>query len=281
LPTELHIESSPAIADGIVVAGAGAIEVGDDHKASGNPGYVFAASLESGEELWRHSLADPESSPAIVDGVAYIGSGFNGNAVVALRLESDEELTAQGKSREIWRQPTPHPATGAITVTGDQVIVGCGNGDYVFAAKNPDGAVMAFDRKTGDLLWKAAMPDAVLGPVSISGSLALCPVRNGELVALDLDNSGAVLWRQRVNGKAPLLAGPVAANDLAYATSSDGYLAVFKISDGTLVERHYLNTPGKPGELGMTLSSPFVQDGRLYVGSETGGLRCYIGGQKP
>ena len=37
------------------------------------------------------------------------------------------------------------------------------------------------------------------------------------------------------------------------------------------------NHESKPGELGLTFSSPLVSGGRVFVGSETGGLRCYVG----
>jgi outer membrane protein assembly factor BamB len=59
--------------------------------------------------------------------------------------------------------------------------------------------------------------------------------------------------------------------------TQDGYLGVLDAADGKVLERHNLNGKGKPGEMGLTLSSPFIVGGRLYVGSETGGLRCFVG----
>ncbi|MBL9188831.1 MAG: PQQ-binding-like beta-propeller repeat protein [Opitutaceae bacterium] len=277
VPTPLHLESSPAIVGNLVVVGAGAIEVGNDHRVSGHPGYVFAVDLETGREVWRHDVADPESSPAIVGDVAYIGSGFNGSAIVALRTGSDDALKAAGQKRELWRRPTPHPATGAITVSGDLLLAGCGNGDFVNAAKVPAGAVLALDRATGAVRWTVALPDAVLGPIAIRGSLAICPVRNGEVVALDLTKNGAIVWRQRIAGNSPILGGPAVTEELVYAASADGYLGVLSLADGTLLEKHYLNAKSRPGALGMSLSAPFVSGGRVFVGSETGGLRAYTG----
>ena len=54
------------------------------------------------------------------------------------------------------------PATGSVTLDGDLVLVGCGNGDFVFAAPDPKGTVMALDRASGSVRWSVAMPDAVL-----------------------------------------------------------------------------------------------------------------------
>jgi hypothetical protein len=46
-------------------------------------------------------------------------------------------------------------------------------------------------------------------------------------------------------------------------------------------EKVYLNAPERPGEQGLSISSPLVAHGRLFIGSETGGLRCYRGGTEP
>ena len=58
---------------------------------------------------------------------------------------------------------------------------------------------------------------------SLDGKL-FCPVRNGEVVALSASD-GSVLWRARVSGQAPVLAGCAVTKDRVYAVSNDGYLA--------------------------------------------------------
>ena len=279
LPTPLHIESSPAVEGDIVVAGAGAIEAGPDHKPQGDPnrrghpGYVVGARISDGKELWRFPLIDPESSPAIYQGVAFIGSGLNGGGVVALKI-------AEGlgnKDRLVWKTDTPFPATGSVTLDGDLVLVGCGNGDFVFAAPNPQGTVMALDRASGKVRWSVALPDAVLGTIAVRNGIAICPVRNGEVVALDLKSNGKELWRQRISERSPALAGPAFTGTHVYATTADGYLSILDAATGKVIERVYINHESKPGELGLTFSSPLVSGGRVFVGSETGGLRCYAG----
>lgn len=274
--TPLHIECSPAIDGDLAVAGAGAIEVGDAHKAKGHSGLVIAVKISTGEKLWEHKVVDPESSPVIADGVVYIGSGFNGNSVIALRTDTDEELKTQGLERVVWQTPTPHPATGAVTLADDLVLIGCGNGDYVFGDPHPDGAVIALDRKTGKPRWQVPMPDGVLGKIAVYDGRAIVPVRNGEVVAIDLRDSGKVLWRQQISPKA-VLAGAAFTGKFVYAVSQDGYLVVLDAADGRFLEKHYLNATGKPGEMGLCVSSPTVAGGRIFVGSETGGLRCLQG----
>ncbi|MBL7220332.1 MAG: PQQ-binding-like beta-propeller repeat protein [Phycisphaerae bacterium] len=281
----LHIESSPAIAGDIVVVGAGAVEDPKTHapkshsdpKKNKNAGYVFAARISTGKIIWKHAVNDPESSPAVADGVVYIGSGFNGSAVTALRLsETGEQLKSAKLNREIWKTPTPFPATGAITLAGDTVLVGCGNGDYVFQAPNPAGAVMALDRKTGKVRWKQTMSDGVLGPIAVLDKTAIVPVRSGEVAALDLGAKGAearILWTTAARKGSRVLAGAAYTGSHAYVVTHDGYLIVMDAKTGKALEEIYVNA--EPGEMGMSIASPMVVGGRVYVGSETGGLRCY------
>lgn len=283
IPTPLHIEGSPAIEGDIVVAGAGAVEMEPDHKPKGdpaqkgNPGYVLGARISDGKLLWKFPVIDPESSPAIIDGVAYIGSGVNGNAVCALRIAPEEELTAKGLKRLVWQTTTPYPATGAVSIAGDLVIIGCGKGDFVFAAPDPAGLVLALDRATGAIRWKTAIPDAVLGAIAVRDGKAIVPVRNGEVIALDLTRNGSILWRAPLGDGAAVLAGPAFTGSQVYAVNQRGYLFVLDAATGKVIERHYLNSPTKPGEQGLGLSAPFVTGGTLYVGSETGGLRAFTG----
>ncbi len=283
VPTPLHVESSPAIEGDIVVVGAGAVEDAATHKPKGDPegrghpGYVFGVRISDGKELWRFPLIDPESSPAIHDGVAYIGSGLNGSGVAALKIAgglSEEE-------RLVWKADTPFPATGSVTLFENMVLIGCGNGDFVFASPNPEGMVMALDRETGKELWSVPMPDAVLGTIAVRDEIAVCPVRNGEIVALDLKQKGAELWRTQIgkNGR-PALAGPAFTGSRIYATTSDGNMAVLDAKSGDVLENVYINHEDKPGDLYLTFSSPLVAGGRVFVGSETGGLRCYVGSAK-
>ncbi|MEI7908420.1 MAG: PQQ-binding-like beta-propeller repeat protein [Verrucomicrobiota bacterium] len=283
IPTPLHVEGSPAIKGDIVVAGAGAVEKGPEHKPrgdpekEGNPGYVFAARISDGKLLWTYPVIDPESSPAIVDGVAYIGSGVNGNAVCALRIAPDEELKAMRLDRLVWKTPTPYPATGAVSIDGDLVIIGCGKGDFVFAAPDPEGLVVALDRATGTIRWKTAIPDAVLGAIAIRDGKAIVPVRNGEVIALDLSHNGSILWRTPLGENAAVLAAPAFTGSHVYAINQRGYLSVLDANNGKVIDRLYLNSPNKPGEQGLCISAPFITGGKLFIGTETGGLRALTG----
>ena len=272
LQVPLHIESSPAIYNDTVYVGCGAIEDPTSHKPLSHPGFVLAVDISDGQERWRFEVADPESSPIVQDGVLYIGSGFNGQAVVALDIETDKQ------NRLLWRTPTPYPITGAITLMEETVIAGGGNGDFVYRDPNPAGVVMALDKTTGQILWTTDTPDAVLGAVA-AGPFLICPVASGQVMALD-PQTGIRQWDTTISKHAPVLAACTISGQSVYAVSQDGYLAKLDLKTGELLDKQYINTIERPGAQGLSISSPLVVQGSLYVGSETGGLRCYHGEEK-
>jgi outer membrane protein assembly factor BamB len=273
--TTLHLESSPAILGDLAVVGAGAIE-GRDGRPTGDPGFVLAVRISDGKELWRQPLNDPESSPAIAaDGMVYIGSGFNGCEVVAMRSDPDEQLNEKKLDRVAWRTQVPYPVTSAIALIGDYVIAGSGNGDVVHSNSNAAGLVVAMDRKTGQIRWKTQFEDSVIGGVAARDKMLICPIRTGEVAALSLD-SGDILWRTRISGSAPVLASAGFAPSGVYAVSNDGYLGVLEPNTGSLLQKIYLNDQSKAGT-GLSMSAPQIVDGHLIVGSETGGVRCFVG----
>jgi outer membrane protein assembly factor BamB len=276
--TELHIESSPAIEGDLVVVGCGAIEDPNDYtRLLSHPGYVLAVRISDGQKMWRYDLADPESSPALVDGVVYIGSGFNGKAIVALRTETDEELEAQGLDRLIWSTPTPYPMTGPVTVAGDLIVAGGGNGNFVFSHPNPAGVVVALDRATGEVRWETEIGDSGLGSIAFKDGVLICGSRTGEVLSISPDD-GTILWRNNIGGGSPIVAGPAFTGDKIYISTGNGVLKVLDAHDeGKVLESHFLNDPTRAGEFGLTASSPGVVGADVFVGSETGGLIRFTG----
>jgi len=273
--TPLHIESSPAIFGDTVVVGVGVIE-GANGRALGDPGFCLAVRISDGQEMWRYPVNDPESSPAVDEqGRVYIGSGRNGNAVLALRSDSPEALQAQGLDRLIWRRSVTQAMTGPITLAG-QIVIACGgNSSMVHSHRDAQGLVLALNRETGALIWQTRFKDAVLGGIAHHETTLICPIRTGEVAALALQD-GHEQWRTRIHGETPVLAGCAFTGTHVYAVSSDGYLAVLDAQDGQLLEKVFLNDQARPGT-GLSLSAPQISAGRVLVGSETGGLRCLIG----
>ena len=143
--TPLHVESSPAVFGDIAVVGAGAIE-GENGMAVGDPGFVLAVHIPDGKILWKQPVNDPESSPAIDEnGIVYIGSGCNGQAVVALRSDTDEKLHEKKLNRVVWKTGVGEPMLAPITLAGQMVIAAGGNGEHGPFRKQPPGIGGGFE----------------------------------------------------------------------------------------------------------------------------------------
>lgn len=260
-----HIESSPAIRGDFVVVGVGAIE-DKAGRPTGNPGHALAVKLSTGDVLWRHPVIDAESSPAIGDdGTVYIGSGLNGRAIVAINADGTEK----------WRTPLENNCTATITLADGLVIAGSGNGDFAHSGADARGAAVALDMATGKLRWKAEFADTILGPVAVRDGLAIAPIRTGELVAIDVA-TGQIKWKTEISRASPMLAGAAVSGDRVYALAADATLAVIDRSTGQALEKHAMANPAKPGE-GLSSAAPQLANGRLYVASETGGVKCLVG----
>jgi outer membrane protein assembly factor BamB len=163
-----------------------------------------------------------------------------------------------------------------VTLVDDLVLIGCGNANYVYQAPDPKGVVVALDRATGQARWQTEVSHSVLGAIAARDGKAVCPVLGGELVAIDVA-TGAISWRTAVREHSLLKAGPALTEGCVYVVTHDGYLCVLRAADGRPIEEHYVNSPDRPGEMGLSTSSPFVAGGKVFLGSETGGLRCFVG----
>ncbi len=284
VPTSLHLESSPALFTvhdkPRVVIGAGAIE-GPDGKAISDPGYLICVDVDSGKLLWTYHINDPEAASAVdQNNIIYVGAGVNGNAVVALRSDTDAELAAENLPRELWRLPTQYPATGDLSlihdaILGDLLLLGAGNGDYVHSAKEPAGLVLAINPATGKIFWQTQVPDSVLGRLAVQGHTVLAPCRDGNVYSLDLAK-GQILWKTRISetGENAALAGIVANDRYAFAISADATLAALSLSNGQIIERLKLNDPAKFTQ-NYTMAKPLLLGDTLYVPTENTGLHAF------
>ena len=79
------------------------------------------------------------------------------------------------------------------------------------------------------------MPDGVLGPIAVRGRIAIVPVRNGQIVALELSADGdkpSVLWETTARDGARVLAGCSLTETHVYAITHDGFLIVMGAKTG-------------------------------------------------
>jgi len=267
---------------------------------------MYALNAESGELLWKtrpveHQLASSSATPQFYKGVIYQGFSsieealvadpnavcctFRGSVVAldaatgriiweSFTIAEPAKLKGNGKQQgpsgvAIWSTPTIDEQRGALYVaTGDN------DSNPVTATSD---AVLAFDLKTGKLLWSRQLMqgDAYNGACN-SREPANCPDKNGpdydfgqppilvplgggkrSLViaqksgvvhALDPDAEGKILWQTRV-GAGGLLGGSqwgsAADNRRIYVAISD--VVLHSVVDATAPGGHRIVPDPKKG----------------------------------
>lgn len=186
-------KTSPAVADGVVYVGSGgarptnsgagrvfAFDAADgarvwrariDEKVTkrcqqtvadgrvlvgGHQGTLFALDAQNGDVAWRYSVGDGIlSSPAVADGVAYVGSGHweaAGRHVHAIDV-------ADGSRR--WRSDAGAPVFSSPAVADGVVYVG-----------DEAGTVSALAAGDGSVVWRADVGGAInAAPVVLDGTV--------------------------------------------------------------------------------------------------------------
>jgi polyvinyl alcohol dehydrogenase (cytochrome) len=315
---------------------------------SDQKGYAYAVDAFSGVLLWKH-LVDSHplirltGSPILYGGRLYVptssyeevGKGpdypcctFQGS-IVALDAANGKEIwktytiteapKVLGKNSAgidslgpsggaIWSAPTIDPKRNAIYAA---------TGNTYSGAKSQPGtdAIVAFDLKTGKLLWtKQLHPDDIFGcrnnepncgstqgpDFDFGASAALVKLPDGKEVliagqksgmgyALDPDKSGEVLWQYRA-GRGSTLGGiewGIAADDEnAYFPVADarfdpaGGLHAVKLATGERAWFTPAPTPLNCGEPSRTCNGAqsaaiTVIPGVVFSGSFDGGIRAY------
>ena len=206
--------------------------------------------------LWRFATGGRvRSSPAVADGVVYAGSADGSLYAIAL---------ADG--RELWRFDTEGRRLDSArygydrrTITSSPAVA---DGAVFFGSR--DGSLYAVDAATGRLRWRVLHDDtswSIASPVVIDGLVLDASSDAWFFHAVDAA-TGRVVWR--VDTETPIWPSPVVAGGTAWFLTSTGELWGVDPRTGAVRERVHL------GE--RTKSSPWIEDGVLYVGTDEGSV---------
>jgi outer membrane protein assembly factor BamB len=230
--------SSPAVVDGVVYIG----ESGYYTELNGHRidrvlwGGVFALNASSGDKLWNYGINGfVESSPAVVNGVVYVGS--SDNHVYALNATNGAQL---------WNYPTGGGASSPAVVDG-VVYVTAGNNFYALNASN------------GKKLWNYTTGSGASSP-AVANGVVYIGFGDDSLYALNATN-GDKLWNYTA---ASGYSSPAVVGDVVYFGSGDSLYAL-NANNG---DKLWNYTGGG--------SSPVVADGVVYFGL---GSRVYALGE--
>ena len=211
------------------------------------------------------SMAEQFSSPAVVNGVVYVGSS-NNDSVYALNASTGAKL---------WSFPTGGSVTSSPAVANGVVYFGA----YDFAVTNL-GYMYALNASTGAELWAYDAGGSLnnyseySSPAVANGVVYVGNLGTGtdDVVYAVNASTGAELWSYTATGPVHVTSSPAVANGVVYigsptANSNGGNDTLYALnaSTGALL---WSFTPVYHSPLQLTFySSPAVADGVVYISS--------------
>lgn len=256
-----NVGSSPAVSGGVVFvvsmdgrlyavdAATGAqkwaFATQGERRHTGTGMDYLAPSTEMMPDPWDFFL----SSPAVVDGVVYFGSGDS--SVYAVDA-------ATGALR--WKFQTGNVVHASPAVAGGLVYVG-----------SFDAYFYALDAGTGKLVWKfktgedaqAHLMTGIPGSAAVADGLVYFGCRDAHLYALDA-KSGSVRWKYSA-GNSWVIASPAVVDGRVHFTTSDSLkFVVLDAKTGAEIFSLPNNT--------YSFSSPAIAGGHAYYGTFEGKL---------
>lgn len=194
-PLDTEVVSTPAVAGGKVYVGSVS-------------GPLYALDADTGEVLWQAPvLAGTFSSPAVADGIVYIGS---------------DNLYAfdAGTGATLWTGYTGAPVLSSPAVA-----------DGIVYAGSRDRALYAFDaRKGGDPLWGAKFGGEIDSSPAVANGVVYVGSEDYNVYALDAV-TGAQLWSAQT-GSFIEYASPAVSDGVIYIGSLDQKLYAYALDGG-------------------------------------------------
>jgi outer membrane protein assembly factor BamB len=164
---------------------------------------IRSYDLDTGKLVWECAGLTPNAIPTPVagEGMVYLTSGFRGNALLAIRLGREGDLT--GTDAVAWSHRKSTPYVPSPLLYEDRL--------YFFASNS--GILSCFEARTGRPILDAERVEALQGvyasPVGAAGRIYLVG-RNGAAVVLKKSDRLEVLATNTLDDKfdaSPALAG--------------------------------------------------------------------------
>ena len=182
-------------------------------------GYVYCFNPSSEGTIWIEHPASAAiySTPAVVDGVVYVGS-FDHN-VYALDAETGSA---------VWASPFPTGGViyGSPTVANGVVYIGSGNNEFY-----------AIDAQTGQQLWTCSVGGAIKNSPAIVGDVVYFASDDGKVYARDA-RTGDSIWTFTTDplGSADtgICASPIIAGTTLYIGTNGSRFYAINATDGDL-----------------------------------------------
>lgn len=134
-----------------------------------------------------------------------------------------QSFEAQASLKEIWSARVGKGQDERYTLLTPAV-----EGERIFAS-DIRGDVQAFDRLTGERLWRTRLDEPVSGGVGVSSDLVLVGTYNAEVIALDAED-GSERWRSEVASE--VLSAPQGNGRIVVAQSFNGRVTALDQATG-------------------------------------------------
>jgi outer membrane protein assembly factor BamB len=235
------VDSSPAVANGVVYIGAvGGVSFSIGFGGSVGFAVDFLVAFDAGGNincsgtpktctpLWtsNYAIGQSQSSPAVVNGVVYIGSGSGVGAGNLYGYDAAGTTGCSGTPKTcapVWDGTAGSFDYSSPAVTNGKVYVG-----------SADGRLQAFDTTgttgcsgtptTCSPLWTATTGAAVNSSPAVVNGVVYVGSGDQNLYAFDA-TSGVKLWSSTTGGSVD--SSPAVANGIVYVGSADGKLYAF------------------------------------------------------
>ncbi len=227
-------------------------------------GYVYALNVSDGNQLWNHSISQPQlstansysSSPVIVGDYLYVGEG----TYEQTRNGSFYKLDINNNGSEVcsYAQDGGNDVSSAL-VKDDVAYIGVGS---------PYNYTYAFYTSNCSVKWKKSLNSYVLSsPLLVGDYLIVSEDGNNtnQTYALNVssDDANRVIWTSSSFGDA-ISSSAFYSGGLLYVGSDDDYLHVLNLTTGAEVWTYHTGGDVNP--------SPVVVNGIVYFGSYDGVL---------
>jgi outer membrane protein assembly factor BamB len=198
-------------------------------------GGVYAVNATTGALLWSYVTSGSiASSPAVANGTVYIGS--EDYSVYALNATTGARVWSYATGSYVY--PSPAVANGIVYVGSN------------------DDKVYALNANTGALVWSYTTGGVVQSSPAVANGIVYVGSADNKVYALNAA-TGAKIWSYTTgNG---VYSSPAIANGTVYVGSYDDKIYALNAATGALVWSY---TTGN-----VVYSSPAVANGVVYVGS--------------
>lgn len=204
------------------------------------PYHVGGGAPPEGKLCWRYKVGPVLSSPAVKNGILYIGS-------------LDHLLTALDAftGRFMWKFAAKGPIACSPAVDDQGVVIG-----------DESGSVYALDALSGVRKWTFRTGSPVGSSPVVSGGVVYFGANDGYFYAIA--PGGAERWRCISNLNDRIRSSPAISGPLVFIGTHGGSLFAFDRESG--------NPQWEFKAKGAVTISPVVDAGRVYVGCREGGF---------